>query len=250
MDPTRFSPSAARRGLRLLHAAAAATLAAAALSACAPLIVGGAAVGGALVATDRRTSGTQLEDKSIEVKAAGRIRDVLGERGHVNVNSYNRMVLLTGEVPSEADRAAAEQAAARVENVKGVYNELAVMGNSSLTSRSSDLLIQGKVKATLVDAKDLQSNAFEIVVERGIVYLLGRVTEREATRAVDLARSVGGVLKVVRVFEILTEAELAGTASRAAQGTPATPGTASPTSAPTQGAAGTAAEPVQATPVR
>ncbi|MCH2241863.1 MAG: BON domain-containing protein, partial [Aquabacterium sp.] len=143
-----------------------------------------------------------------------------------------------------------EQAAARVENVKGVYNELAVMGNSSLTSRSSDLLIQGKVKATLVDAKDLQSNAFEIVVERGIVYLLGRVTEREATRAVDLARSVGGVLKVVRVFEILTEAELAGTASRAAEGTPGTPGTASPTSAPTQGAAGTAAEPVQATPVR
>lgn len=250
MDPTRFSPFAARPGLRLLHAAAAATLAAAALSACAPLIVGGAAVGGALVATDRRTSGTQLEDKSIEVKAAGRIRDVLGERGHVNVNSYNRMVLLTGEVPSEADRAAAEQAAARVENVKGVYNELAVMGNSSLTSRSSDLLIQGKVKATLVDAKDLQSNAFEIVVERGIVYLLGRVTEREATRAVDLARSVGGVLKVVRVFEILTEAELAGTASRAAEGTPGTPGTASPTSAPTQGAAGTAAEPVQATPVR
>lgn len=233
---------------RLLRAAAAATLAAAALSACAPLIVGGAAVGGALVATDRRTSGTQLEDKSIEVKAANRIRDVLGERGHVNVNSYNRMVLLTGEVPSEADRAAAEQAAARVENVKGVYNELAVMGNSSLTSRSSDLLIQGKVKATLVDAKDLQSNAFEIVVERGIVYLLGRVTEREATRAVDLARSVGGVLKVVRVFEILTEAELAGTAP--SRTTESTPGAAAPAGAAPQGQTGTATEPVQATPVR
>lgn len=249
MDPTALPRAAARRSLRLLHAAAAVTLAAAALSACAPLIVGGAAVGGALVATDRRTSGTQLEDKSIEVKAAGRIRDTLGERGHVNVNSYNRMVLLTGEVPSEADRAAAEQAAARVENVRGVYNELAVMGNSSLTSRSSDLLIQGKVKATLVDAKDLQSNAFEIVVERGIVYLLGRVTEREATRAVDLARSVGGVLKVVRVFEVVSEAELAGTAPRrAAEGTPGTATTPAAPSTPTP--SGAAIEPVQATPVR
>lgn len=248
--PTALAHPVVPRRLRLLQAAAAATLAAAALSACAPLIVGGAAVGGALVATDRRTSGTQLEDKSIEVKAAKRIRDTMGERGHVNVNSYNRMVLLTGEVPTEADRAAAQQAAAQVENVRGVYNELAVMGNSSLTSRSSDLLIQGKVKATLVDAKDLQSNAFEIVVERGIVYLLGRVTEREATRAVDLARSVGGVLKVVRVFEVVSEAELAGTAPRQAGG--GTAGTASTPSSPAapSGSSTPVSEPVQATPVR
>lgn len=249
----RPTTASARRpalpAVRLLRAGALALAAATALSACAPLIVGGAAVGGALVATDRRTSGTQLEDKSIELKAANRIRDALRERGHVNVNSYNRMVLLTGEVPSEADRSAAEQAAARVENVRGVVNELAVMGNSSLTSRSSDLLIQGKVKATLVDAKDLQSNAFEIVVERGIVYLLGRVTEREATRATDLARSVGGVLKVVRVFEVISEAELAGMATAGTAGTAGS--AATPAAEPaTPPAPSGSAEPVQATPVR
>lgn len=183
--------------------------AAASLQACAPLIVGGAAVGGALMATDRRTSGTQVEDKAIELKGANRAKDVLGERGHVNINSYNRMVLLTGEVPTDADRAAVEQAVSRVENIKSVVNELAVGFNSSLTSRSSDVLLQGKVKATFVDAKDIMSNAFDIVVERGNVYLMGRVTEREANRATDLARSISGVSKVVRVFEVITEAELA-----------------------------------------
>ncbi len=182
---------------------------AAALQACAPLVVGGAAVGGALMATDRRTSGTQVEDASIEVKGGNRVKEVLGDRGHVNVNSYNRMVLLTGEVPNEADRAAVEQAVARVENVKSVVNELAVGFSSSLTSRSNDVLIQSKVKATYLDAKDLMSNAFDVVVERGNVYLMGRVTEREASRATDLARSISGVVKVVRVFEVITEAELA-----------------------------------------
>ncbi len=187
-----------------------ATLACAAtLQACAPLVVGGAAVGGALMATDRRTSGTQVEDASIEVKGGNRVKEVLGDRGHVNVNSYNRMVLLTGEVPNEADRTAVEQAVARVENVKSVVNELAVGFSSSLSSRSNDVLIQSKVKATFLDAKDLMSNAFDVVVERGNVYLMGRVTEREANRATDLTRSISGVVKVVRVFEVITEAELA-----------------------------------------
>jgi osmotically-inducible protein OsmY len=200
--PTPSLASAVR--ITLLSVAAAASL-----QACAPLIVGGAAVGGALMATDRRTSGTQVEDKGIELKGANRAKDVLGERGHVNINSYNRMVLLTGEVPTDADRAAVEQAVSRVENIKSVVNELAVGFNSSLTSRSSDVLLQGKVKATFVDAKDIMSNAFDIVVERGNVYLMGRVTEREAGRATELARSISGVNKVVRVFEVITEAELA-----------------------------------------
>jgi len=180
-----------------------------ALSACAPLILGGAMVGGSFMAIDRRTSGAQVEDEAIELKAVNRIRDTIGERGHVNGTSYNRSVLITGEVPSEADRTAVEQAITRIENVRSTINELAVMGSSSLTSRSSDAIITGKVKATFVDARDLQANAIKVVTERGTVYLMGRLTEREANRATDLARSVSGVQKVVRVFEIITEAELA-----------------------------------------
>jgi len=118
------------------------------------------------------------------------------------------VILLTGEVVSEADRLTIEQVAARTENVRSVVNELAVMGSSSLTSRSSDLLVQAKVKATFVDARDLQSNAFKVVVERGEVFLMGMVTEREATRAAELAASVSGVLKVVKVLHIISEEEL------------------------------------------
>ncbi len=179
-----------------------------ALNACAPLIIG-AAVGGTMSAIDRRTSGAQVEDQAIELKATGRVRDVLGERGHVNTTSYNRMVLITGEVNAEGDRQAVEQAISKIDNVRSVVNELAVMGSSSITARSNDSILTAKVKATFVDAKDMHANAFKVVTERSTVYLMGRVTEREATRAADLARSVSGVQKVVKVFEVISEAELA-----------------------------------------
>ncbi len=184
-------------------------IAATALAGCAPIILGGAMVGSVLMATDRRSSGAQVEDQAIELKAINRVREVLGDRGHVNTTSYNRMVLLTGEVPAEADRLAVEQAVARIENVRSTVNDLAVMGASSLTGRSNDTILTSKVKASFVDAKDMLSNAFKVTTERGTVYLMGRVTEREATRAAELARSVSGVQKVVRVFEVVTEAELA-----------------------------------------
>ncbi len=193
------------RAARTLALAAAA---AATLGGCAAVAVG-AAAGAALVVVDRRTAGVQLEDQNIELKSLTRVREVLGERGHVNVTSYNRMALITGEVPTEADRTAVEQAVARIENVRSTVNDLAVMGPSSLTARSNDAILTSKVKATFIDAKDLQATAVKVVTERGTVYLLGRVTEREASRAVELARSIAGVQKVVRVFEILTEAELA-----------------------------------------
>jgi len=186
-----------------------AALAVAQLSACAPLVVGGAMVGGAMVAIDRRTTGAQVEDTTIESKASSRIKELVGDRSHVNVTSYNRTVLLTGEAATEADRTAVEQAVQRIENVRSTVNELAVMLPSSVSTRSNDSFLTGKVKATYVDAKDLQANAFKVVTERGNVYLMGRVTEREATRATDLARTVSGVQKVVRVFEVVTEAELA-----------------------------------------
>lgn len=178
------------------------------LSACVPLVVGGAAVGGALVATDRRTSGAQLEDEGIELRSLGRINEHLGSRVHVNVTSYNRVVLITGEVPSAQDKQLVEQIVSRVENVRSVANELAVLGASSLTQRSSDALITGKVKAAMVDSKDLFANAFKVVTERGVVYLMGRVTQREADRATEMARSTGGVQKVVRLLEIISEEEL------------------------------------------
>jgi osmotically-inducible protein OsmY len=132
----------------------------------------------------------------------------LATLGHVNVTSYNRVALLTGEVPDADARTRLEAAVARVENVRSVVNELAIAGASSLTSRSNDALLTTKVKASLVDARDLYANAFKVVTERGIVYLMGRVTEREAARGAEVASTVPGVQKVVRVFEILGEDEL------------------------------------------
>ena len=178
------------------------------------VVVGGALVGGALSYNDRRTSGTQIDDETIELKAVSRVNAVLGERGHVNITSYNRSVLITGEVPAEADRAKVEQTVAGVESVRSTTNELAVGFSSSISTRSSDTILTSKVKAAFLDARDLQSNAFKVVTERSTVYLLGRVTEREAGRAADVARAVGGVAKVVRVFEVISEAELANLQTR------------------------------------
>ncbi|AVS83864.1 BON domain-containing protein [Paracidovorax avenae] len=179
-----------------------------ALSACAPLVIGGAAVG-TMMAADRRTTGTQVEDETIELRAGNRLRDTFGDRVHVNVTSYNRQVLLTGEVPSQQDKERVEQTVLTVENVRSVVNDLAVMSASSLSQRANDTLITGKVRASLVDAKDIFATAFKVVTERNTVYLMGRVTQREADRATEIARGVNDVRKVVRVFEIVSEQELA-----------------------------------------
>jgi osmotically-inducible protein OsmY len=177
-------------------------------SACAPLMLGGAAVSGVMLYNDRRTSGAQVEDQSIEVKASQRLNTLLGSRGHVSVTSYNRILLVTGEVATEEDRVALEQVLAAIENVRSVVNECAVTTASSLTARSNDLILTSKVKATFLDAGDLEANAFKVITERGIVYLMGRVTSREADRATTLARNVSGVQKVVRVVETISESDL------------------------------------------
>ncbi len=178
------------------------------LTACFPLVMGGAVVGG-MVAVDRRTTGTVVEDEGIELRAASRIREALGERGHVNVTSYNRQVLLTGEVGTEQEKQLVDQIARGVDNVRHIVNELAILGNSTLTQRSSDSLTTGKVRAALVDAQDLSSSAFKITTERGTVYVMGRVTAREAKRATDVISATAGVQKVVRILEMITEEELA-----------------------------------------
>jgi osmotically-inducible protein OsmY len=207
---------------RLALAGVAAGTLATTLTACFPLLVGGA-VGGTMVALDRRTSGTQLEDEGIELRAGGRVRDAFGNRVHVNATSYNRQVLLTGEVSSEQEKQQVEEAISKIENVRGVVNELAVMPVTALTERSVDALVTGKVRATLVDAKDVFANAFKVLTERGTVYLMGRVTQREADRVTELIRNVGGVKRVVRVLEIISEEELQRMlpASKSGQAAPA-----------------------------
>ena len=185
----------------------AAVLGASLLSGCAPLVVGGAVVGG-MVAVDRRTSGTQLEDEAIELKVANAINKEMGERVHLNVTSYNRRVLLTGEIRSDADRSRATLLAQSQENVNQVVNDLAIGAPSSISQRTKDVVTSGQVKAAFVDAKDLQASAVKVVTERGTVYLMGRVTAREAQRATDIARGTSGVAKVVRVFEEISEQEL------------------------------------------
>jgi osmotically-inducible protein OsmY len=177
------------------------------LNACAPLMVAGFA-GSAMVASDRRTSGTQLEDETIELRGSSRVRDALGEKAHVNITSFNRQVLLTGEVATDRDRQTVIGLVEKVENVRSVVNELAVMPVTTLSARSNDLLITAKVKGSLVDSRDLFANAFKVVTERGTVYLMGRVTQREASSATNVIRNVNGVNKVVRLFDIITEEEL------------------------------------------
>ncbi len=190
-------------------AIAAAVAAVSLLAGCAPILVGGAVAGSAMVATDRRSAGTQVDDSTNEVKALSAIDATIGDRGHVNATSYNRVVLLTGEVPSEAAKAAVEKAVSQIGTVRGAVNDLAVMPNSSFTERYNDSVITGKVKAAILDTKDLSVTSIKIVTERGNVYLLGLVTEAEAGLAVGAARVVGGVQKVVRVFQVITPAELA-----------------------------------------
>lgn len=193
---------------RLLRAATAAALLLL-VSGC--LVVGGAAVvGGAIVAADRRSVGIQLEDEAIERRLNraiyGRYKD--GEIS-VYVTSYNRKVLLAGQVVTEAIRAEVAETAARGENVREVANELEVRALSPATVRNNDIAITGKVRAAFVESKEVEAGVVKTTTERGIVYLLGRVTEDEGAAAAKVASRVSGVNKVVKVFDYMTADELA-----------------------------------------
>jgi osmotically-inducible protein OsmY len=180
------------------------------LAACVPMVVGTAVVGGAIVATDRRAGGSQVDDELIQMKGSSRLDEAFPDgRVRVNVTSYNRMVLLTGQVPNDADKTTVEQVVAKVDNVQSVINELSVGPATTLGERSKDAFVTTKVKASIVDSQDLFANSIKIVTHRGVVYLMGRVTEREANHAAELARGVSGVTKVVKVFEIISESDLA-----------------------------------------
>jgi osmotically-inducible protein OsmY len=192
----------------LLLTAVAAAVLAASVAGCAPLIVGAGAVGTALMTSDRRSTGAQIDDEAIELRAATRLSEAMGDKVHINVTSYNRQVLLSGEVPTEELKRQAEQIVSGVDNVRSIINELAIMTPTTLPQRSGDVLITGKVRASLVDASDLQATVFKVVTEHGVVYLMGRVTPYEADRATSIARQINGVQRVVRVFEIATPQEL------------------------------------------
>ena len=168
----------------------------------------GGVIGGAMVASDRRTTGIQVEDEMIEQRSATAIRENFGSKEHINITSYNRQVLITGEVSSDTVRRQVESLIGRVENVRAVVNELAIGPASSTSERASDVLMVAKVKASMVDTEDVFANVYKVVGERGTVYLMGRVTQREAKRATDVVRGVSGVKRVVRVFEYITEEDL------------------------------------------
>ena len=179
------------------------------LSACAPLVLGGAALAGKAV-IDRRTAGIQIEDEAIELRSASGLRSILSKNTNVRVHSYNRLVLLTGEVSNESEKALTERFVKSQDNVKSVINDVSVGPVSSLTQRAKDTVINGQIRTLLIQAKDVHSSAVHIVVERGIVYLMGRLTNEEAKRVTDLVSTsqVSGVEKVIRVFELLSEEDL------------------------------------------
>ena len=175
-------------------------------SGCLPVVATGAAVG-TLAALDRRTVGAQTEDQAIELKAAAQIRDRIGSG--VSVTSFNRKVLLTGQVANERDKRTAEAIVAELPNVRSIHNELQVAGVPSLSTSAADSAITARVKAAFLEAADLQANTIKVVTEAGTVYLMGLVSRREADRAAQVASRVAGVQRVVTVFEYITEEEAA-----------------------------------------
>jgi len=181
---------------------------AAVLSGCAAVLVGGA-VGGVMSASDRRTLGAQTEDAGIELKGASRIGSVFGDAVHVYVNSYNRKVLLTGEVKDEATKARVEAEIKNIENVQSVVNEIQVsLFLPGFSARSNDALISTRVRGALVGTKDIYSSSFKVITEAGVVYLMGRVSQREGDAGAEAARNIPGVAKVVKVFEYIDETEV------------------------------------------
>ena len=173
------------------------------------LMVGGTAMG-TLVATDRRTPGTVIEDRGIETKAAFRIREALGDAVHVNVSSYNRLALITGEVPDEKRKAQIEKISLDVENVQKTVNEVAIMENASTTARLQDGILTSRIRAALIDEKNLIANAFKVTTERGVVYIQGRATAKEIALMTEIVSGLSGVTRVVRMVDVLTEEDLSG----------------------------------------
>lgn len=192
-----------KRGvLRGLVLAAALGTAASQLSGCVPVVAVGAGAG-VLMAEDRRTSGTYLMDEEIELTAGSRIRESFGKEVHANVTSYNRRVLITGEVPSDDARGRVRDLVQAVPNVKEVQNELLIGATSSFGARSNDVYLTAKVKTRLFEDKRFNGNHIKVVTEAGTVFLMGIVKRDEGNAAAEVAARTQGVSKVVKVFEYM-----------------------------------------------
>lgn len=200
------------------------------LAGCGALVVGGAAATTAVVATDRRTTGEQVEDQAIEMKTAAEMRRLFEDKARVNATSYAGLVLLTGDVPTAQDKQKAEEAAKQVEKVKRVVNELRVGDVTPVSVRTNDTWLTSKVRSTLINTKEVPSRTILVTTERGVVYLLGKVTDPEGQRAAKATASVSGINKVVKLFQIVSPESIAAPESPAvveeappAGATPATP---------------------------
>ena len=204
MQDKKTGPHQSRRKLLLLGAAGIAS--SVFLTGCPLLFVGGTAMG-VKTAMDRRSTKNQLEDQNIELKAMQALGSISGD-SHINVTSYNRQVLITGEVPSAEKKSQVEQAITGIATVRNVVNELVVGPNTSISARSNDTYITSKVKTIITSVEGVSTSDVKVVTERSVVYLLGILTAREAQIAGDAAASVAGVKKVVRMFEIISEAQL------------------------------------------
>jgi len=190
----------------------AAVVAALVLPGCAPLIIGAVAAGTATVATDRRSTGTQLDDKTIQVRVANELRDALrGNDIHVSVNSYERRVLLTGEVANDALKAQAGTVAARSKDVRMVNNELTIATPSTFGERTDDNTLGARVRAAFVNTREIAFNSIDIVTERRTIYLMGAVTQKEADVAAHVASRVPGVKQVVKLFDVASAGSAPGT---------------------------------------
>lgn len=199
----------AARAAKLAGIAAAAALVVAAGTACAPLVIGAVAAGTAYVVTDRRTTGSQVDDQTIQLRLADELRAVFANQPvNINVNSFDRKVLLTGEVPDEAAKARAGSVATASQNVRAVVNELAVMPPTSTSERAADTALSAKVRAALINTREVEVNSIKFVTERGIVYLMGYVTDKEGQIAAIVASKVAGVKQVVKVFDVATQEEV------------------------------------------
>jgi len=179
------------------------------LSACAPLFVGGTAVTTAVVASDRRTAGEQLEDQVIEMKIASDVRNLFPGDVRINSTSYAGVVLLTGDVPTQADRQRAETAVSQVDKVQRVVNRLRVGPVTPFSVRSNDTWLTSKVRTTLIDTRDVPSSTIVVTTERGTVYLMGRVTREEAERAARAVANINGINQVVTLFDVVPRERIA-----------------------------------------
>lgn len=197
-----------KQSLRVASVACALGVSTVVLTGCFPVVATGV-VGGALSLADRRTTGAQTDDQAIELKAFNRFRESFKDnRVSLSVVSYNRIALLIGYVPDQATKDQAAKIVGGIENVRTVLNEVVIGPAPSLRTFGTDTVLTTRVKASLVEAKDVQANVIKVYTESSTVFLMGIVTDREANRAADIASRVSGVRRVVRAFEIISDSEL------------------------------------------